>query len=94
MTGRSGTVDAPLADPLRAGCPRRVFRPGGRDFWPLIDDGGVPRLTRVTETRAATLSSYPPLAEFAQQANATAEVYHEAEEDRLTFWAKQANRLA
>ena len=47
----------------------------------------------MTETHAAA-PSYPPPAEFAQQANATAEMYREAEEDRLAFWAKQANRLS
>jgi acetyl-CoA synthetase len=49
---------------------------------------------KVTETHAEAPSSYPPPAEFAEQANATAELYREAEEDRLAFWAKQANRLS
>ena len=39
-------------------------------------------------------SSYPPPAEFAEQANAKAEMYREAEEDRLAFWGKQAERLS
>jgi len=39
-------------------------------------------------------SSYPPPAEFAARANATNELYREAEDDRLAFWAKQANRLS
>ena len=39
-------------------------------------------------------SSYPPSAQFAEQANAREELYHEAEQDRLAFWAKQANRLS
>ncbi|CDO85681.1 acetyl-coenzyme A synthetase [Mycobacterium triplex] len=38
-------------------------------------------------------SSYPPPAQFAEQANAREDLYREAEEDRLAFWAKQANRL-
>src|SRR6185503_12253109 len=47
----------------------------------------------MTETHTAP-SSYPPPAEFARNANATAELYREAEEDRLAFWEKQANRLS
>ncbi|BBX75857.1 acetate--CoA ligase [Mycobacterium shinjukuense] len=39
-------------------------------------------------------SSYPPSPRFAEQANAGAELYREAEEDRLAFWAAQANRLS
>ena len=39
-------------------------------------------------------STYPPSDEFAAQANATAELYREAEDDRLAFWAEQANRLS
>ena len=39
-------------------------------------------------------SSYPPPAQFVEQANASAELYREAEEDRLTFWGKQANQLS
>ena len=31
---------------------------------------------------------------FAEQANARAKLYREAEQDRLAFWAKQANRLS
>ena len=37
-------------------------------------------------------STYPPSPEFAENANATAELYREAEEDRLAFWAKQAEQ--
>jgi acetyl-CoA synthetase len=48
----------------------------------------------VTETHTPAPSSYPPPAEFAEQANATAELYREAEQDRLAFWASQANRLS
>ena len=36
----------------------------------------------------------PQSDDFAAQANATAELYSEAEKDRLAFWAKQANRLS
>ncbi|AKN15916.1 acetate--CoA ligase [Mycobacterium haemophilum] len=39
-------------------------------------------------------SSYPPSAQFAEQANASAELYREAEKDRLAFWGKQANQLS
>ena len=45
-------------------------------------------------TQTEVPSCYPPPAEFAENANATAELYREAEEDRLAFWAKQANRLS
>ena len=38
--------------------------------------------------------SYPPSADFAAAANATAELYHAAEEDRLAFWGEQADRLS
>src|SRR2546429_1475712 len=37
--------------------------------------------------------SFPPSAEFAAQANATADWYDRADEDRETFWAEQAERL-
>ncbi len=47
----------------------------------------------MTETRAPAPSSYPPPAQFVEQANATAELYREAEQDRLAFWATQAERL-
>jgi len=49
---------------------------------------------RVTETHTDALSSYPPSEDFAAQANAGGELYSEAEQDRLAFWAKQANRLS
>jgi acetyl-CoA synthetase len=39
-------------------------------------------------------SVYPPSEEFAAQANATVQMYREAEADRLAFWAKQAERLS
>ncbi|MGB9227199.1 AMP-binding protein, partial [Mycobacterium sp.] len=48
----------------------------------------------MTETTHDIPSSYPPPAQFAEQANARPELYHEAAEDRLAFWAKQANRLS
>ena len=48
----------------------------------------------MTETHAEAPSSYPPSAEFAAQANATTELYREAEEDWLAFWARQADRLS
>jgi acetyl-CoA synthetase len=48
----------------------------------------------VTESPAAPPISYPPSAEFAAQANATAELYRAAEHDRLAFWAEQASRLS
>ena len=40
------------------------------------------------------LQSYPPSAHFVQSANATAELYRDAERDRLAFWAEQAGRLS
>ncbi|MBX5489414.1 Acetyl-coenzyme A synthetase [Mycolicibacterium hassiacum DSM 44199] len=51
----------------------------------------------MTDTTAQTSqapSVFPPSPEFAAQANATEELYREAERDRLAFWARQANRLA
>jgi acetyl-CoA synthetase len=53
----------------------------------------VTTLTNMTETHTEVPSAYPPAAEFAANANATAEMYSEAEADRLAFWAAQANRL-
>jgi len=47
----------------------------------------------MSETHTQAPSVYPPSPEFAAQANATEELYREAEKDRLAFWAKQANRL-
>jgi acetyl-CoA synthetase len=38
-------------------------------------------------------SSHPPSHEFARDANATSVLYQEAENDRLAFWASQADRL-
>ncbi len=48
----------------------------------------------MTEAHTEVPSYYPPSAEFADKANATADLYDEAEADRLAFWAKQANRLS
>src|SRR4030081_178107 len=48
----------------------------------------------MTETHAQAPAAYPPPEEFAQQANATADLYKAAEADRLKFWAEQANRLS
>ncbi len=48
----------------------------------------------MTETHTHGPSSYPPPAEFAAQANAGDALYQEAEQDRLAFWAQQANRLS
>jgi acetyl-CoA synthetase len=48
----------------------------------------------VSETQAEARTSYPPSADFAAQANAGEKLYREAEQDRLAFWAKQANRLS
>jgi acetyl-CoA synthetase len=48
----------------------------------------------MSETHTEAPHAYPPPAEFTAQANATAEMYEEAERDRLAFWAKQAERLA
>ncbi|KUI36798.1 acetate--CoA ligase [Mycobacterium sp. GA-2829] len=48
----------------------------------------------MSEAQTEVQSSYPPAPEFAEQANATAELYREAENDRLAFWGKQAERLS
>ncbi|MFY9919121.1 MAG: acetate--CoA ligase, partial [Mycobacterium sp.] len=48
----------------------------------------------MSQTHAEGPSTYPPSDDFAAQANATAELYSEAEKDRLAFWAQQANRLS
>jgi acetyl-CoA synthetase len=48
----------------------------------------------MTDTRTEVQSSFPAPPEFAASANATEELYREAEKDRLAFWAKQANRLS
>ena len=48
----------------------------------------------MTATNTAGPSSYPPPAQFVERANAGEELYREAEDDGLAFWAQQANRLA
>ncbi len=48
----------------------------------------------MSQSHAEGPPTYPPADDFAAQANATAELYAEADKDRLTFWAKQANRLS
>src|SRR4029079_2610989 len=48
----------------------------------------------MTVTHTEAPSAYPPPAEFARNANATAELYREAEEDRLAVWEKTAQRLS
>ncbi|MEO3758460.1 acetate--CoA ligase [Mycobacterium sp. B14F4] len=48
----------------------------------------------MSETHTEVPSVYPPSADFAEHANATADLYREAEADRLAFWAEQANRLS
>jgi acetyl-CoA synthetase len=54
----------------------------------------VTTLTDMSDAHAEVQSVYPPSAEFAAQANATDDLYREAEADRLAFWAEQANRLS
>jgi acetyl-CoA synthetase len=49
---------------------------------------------RVTETHTHALLSYPPSEDFAAHANAGDELYRQAAQDRLAFWAAQANRLS
>ena len=49
---------------------------------------------RVTETHTEAPSTYAPSTQFVAQANAGDELYRQAEQDRLTFWAEQANRLS
>ncbi|ETB36106.1 acetyl-CoA synthetase [Mycobacterium avium subsp. paratuberculosis 11-1786] len=48
----------------------------------------------VTASNTASPASYPPPPQFVEQANADEQLYREAERDRLTFWAEQANRLS
>jgi len=54
----------------------------------------VTTLTNMTEAHTEVPSYYPPSTEFTDRANATADLYDEAEADRLAFWAEQANRLS
>ncbi|MFV0495749.1 acetate--CoA ligase [Mycobacterium sp.] len=51
------------------------------------------RVDPVSESAATGPSSYPPPARFAEQANVGPQVYQQADEDRLAFWAEQAGRL-
>ncbi len=48
----------------------------------------------MSEKHTEVPSAYPPSDDFAAAANATEELYSEAEKDHLAFWAKQANRLS
>ncbi len=48
----------------------------------------------MTETIIEAPATYAPSPEFAATANGTAELYADAEVDRLAFWAKQAARLS
>ena len=48
----------------------------------------------MTERHTEVPSAYPPPTKFARNANARAQLYREAEKDRLAFWEKQANRLS
>jgi len=51
-------------------------------------------MTDTLENLATENRSFPPSQEFAAQAGATADLYDEADADRLGFWAQQAQRLA
>ena len=48
----------------------------------------------MNDTCTDAAATYPPSPEFAAQANGTADLYWEADVDRLGFWAKQAGRLS
>ena len=48
----------------------------------------------MSDTHTEVPTAYPPSDEFAAQANATADLYREAEKDLPAFWAAQANRLS
>ncbi|MDT7737509.1 MAG: acetyl-CoA synthetase, partial [Mycobacterium sp.] len=48
----------------------------------------------MTETHTEAPSSYAPSTQFVAQANAGDDLYRKAEQDRLAFWAEQANRLS
>jgi hypothetical protein len=53
-------------------------------------------LAFMTESLSNLLSenrTFPPSPEFARDANAKADIYDEAERDRLAFWEKQASRF-
>ena len=51
-------------------------------------------MSNAPATSTEVPSAYPPPADFAANANATGELYAEAEKDRLAFWAAQADRLS
>jgi acetyl-CoA synthetase len=51
-------------------------------------------MSDTSATHSQITTAYPPSAEFAAQANASADLYDQAEKDRLAFWAEQANRLS
>jgi acetyl-CoA synthetase len=61
---------------------------------PMPTPCSVTTLTDMTEAHTEVPSCFPPSAEFAAAANATAALYDEAEADRLAFWAEQAKRLS
>ncbi|MDT5002210.1 MAG: acetyl-CoA synthetase [Mycobacterium sp.] len=48
----------------------------------------------MSETHTEAQSAYPPPGDFAANANATVDLYHQAEQDRLAFWGAQAERLS
>ena len=48
----------------------------------------------MAETPIEVPSCYPPSVGFAEGANATEDLYRQAETDRLAFWAEQAQRLS
>ncbi len=48
----------------------------------------------MSEPHSEVPTTYPPSDEFASQANASAGLYREAEQDRLAFWATQASQLS
>ena len=48
----------------------------------------------MNDTCTDVAATYPPSPEFAARANGTADLYWEADVDRLGFWAKQAGRLS
>src|SRR3954453_11713918 len=52
--------------------------------------------TDLMSTQAAMPADqgFPPPADFAAKANATADLYQQAEQDRLAFWGPQAERLS
>ncbi len=51
-------------------------------------------MTATEPDGAPHATAYPPPTQFAEQANARPELYEQAEEDRLAFWAEQADRLS